>query len=177
MSKKETYCYDLLYEGEAEAGTVVNIKTGITYADLKKYARVSICHRMVSNDPISNSALWLGNKCIGRCNTSGMYVLLDMRNESFVEPWCLYANVSLINPKYGSALVNYPETLKRSLLDIEKDAIKDTDEISFGNYSGEKLKVDTKFYIYGVSKYDIVNIGLHFILKNVRPYAAPCSEA
>ena len=26
-------------------------------------------------------------------------------------------------------------------------------------------------------KNDIVNIGLHFILKNVRPYAAPCSEA
>ena len=25
--------------------------------------------------------------------------------------------------------------------------------------------------------HDIVNIGLHFILKNVRPYAAPCSEA
>ena len=25
--------------------------------------------------------------------------------------------------------------------------------------------------------YDIVNIGLHFTLKNVRPYAAPCSEA
>ena len=25
--------------------------------------------------------------------------------------------------------------------------------------------------------YDIVNIGLHFILKNVRPYAASCSEA
>lgn len=24
---------------------------------------------------------------------------------------------------------------------------------------------------------DIVNIGLHFILKNVRPYAASCSEA
>ena len=28
-------------------------------------------------------------------------------------------------------------------------------------------------YVYS----DIVNIGLHFILKNVRPYAAPCSEA
>ena len=28
-----------------------------------------------------------------------------------------------------------------------------------------------------MAKYDIVNIGLHFILKNVRPYAAPCSEA
>ena len=26
-------------------------------------------------------------------------------------------------------------------------------------------------------KLDIVNIGLHFILKNVRPYAASCSEA
>ena len=28
-----------------------------------------------------------------------------------------------------------------------------------------------------VDNSDIVNIGLHFILKNVRPYAAPCSEA
>ena len=26
-------------------------------------------------------------------------------------------------------------------------------------------------------RFDIVNIGLHFILKNVRPYAASCSEA
>ena len=26
-------------------------------------------------------------------------------------------------------------------------------------------------------KSDIVNIGLHFFLKNVRPYAASCSEA
>ena len=26
-------------------------------------------------------------------------------------------------------------------------------------------------------QFDIVNIGLHFFLKNVRPYAAPCSEA
>lgn len=25
--------------------------------------------------------------------------------------------------------------------------------------------------------YGIVNIGLHFFLKNVRPYAASCSEA
>lgn len=29
--------------------------------------------------------------------------------------------------------------------------------------------------LLGVS--DIVNIGLHFFLKNVRPYAASCSEA
>lgn len=27
------------------------------------------------------------------------------------------------------------------------------------------------------NKFDIVNIGLHFFLKNVRPYAASCSEA
>ena len=26
-------------------------------------------------------------------------------------------------------------------------------------------------------RFDIVNIGLHFFLKNVRPYAASCSEA
>ena len=28
-----------------------------------------------------------------------------------------------------------------------------------------------------LSNFDIVNIGLHFFLKNVRPYAASCSEA
>ena len=28
-----------------------------------------------------------------------------------------------------------------------------------------------------IALHDIVNIGLHFILKNVRPYAASCSEA
>ena len=31
--------------------------------------------------------------------------------------------------------------------------------------------------IHPAIDFDIVNIGLHFILKNVRPYAAPCSEA
>ena len=29
----------------------------------------------------------------------------------------------------------------------------------------------------GIRQIDIVNIGLHFFLKNVRPYAASCSEA
>ena len=28
-----------------------------------------------------------------------------------------------------------------------------------------------------IDKADIVNIGLHFFLKNVRPYATSCSEA
>ena len=31
--------------------------------------------------------------------------------------------------------------------------------------------------IHNAKQYDIVNIGLHFFLKNVRPYAASCSEA
>ena len=40
-----------------------------------------------------------------------------------------------------------------------------------------------KIHFYDMEKklkgffFDIVNIGLHFILKNVRPYAASCSEA
>lgn len=47
------------------------------------------------------------------------------------------------------------------------------------------MEVETKFKVlneqysleYDRNPIDIVNIGLHFILKNVRPYAAPCSEA
>ena len=33
------------------------------------------------------------------------------------------------------------------------------------------------FCIEARIEFDIVNIGLHFFLKNVRPYAASCSEA
>ena len=43
------------------------------------------------------------------------------------------------------------------------------------------LKTNLKAHYFIPEQYwtsnDIVNIGLHFILKNVRPYAAPCSEA
>ena len=39
-------------------------------------------------------------------------------------------------------------------------------------HTGESQRTDGK-YLYN----DIVNIGLHFFLKNVRPYAASCSEA
>ena len=41
------------------------------------------------------------------------------------------------------------------------------------NMDLEKTENSTLTVYWG----DIVNIGLHFILKNVRPYAAPCSEA
>ena len=37
------------------------------------------------------------------------------------------------------------------------------------------IKKSTDLMIRGGD--DIVNIGLHFFLKNVRPYAASCSEA
>lgn len=36
-----------------------------------------------------------------------------------------------------------------------------------------RCKLNTDTY----ELFDIVNIGLHFFLKNVRPYAASCSEA
>lgn len=32
-------------------------------------------------------------------------------------------------------------------------------------------------FAWNTYRFDIVNIGLHFFLKNVRPYAASCSEA
>lgn len=40
----------------------------------------------------------------------------------------------------------------------------------------ENGKIPTKKEI-NADPNDIVNIGLHFFLKNVRPYAASCSEA
>ena len=40
---------------------------------------------------------------------------------------------------------------------------------------GLNEKSDSRILWTAVS--DIVNIGLHFFLKNVRPYAASCSEA
>lgn len=53
----------------------------------------------------------------------------------------------------------------------------------FGNTSISDRDIDfwktlANWYVdYERVKNDIVNIGLHFILKNVRPYAASCSEA
>ena len=42
------------------------------------------------------------------------------------------------------------------------------------NWSDQEIHTEYKGVTANI---DIVNIGLHFILKNVRPYAAPCSEA
>ena len=43
--------------------------------------------------------------------------------------------------------------------------------IEFGRFAEQNRRAR------GEHKPDIVNIGLHFFLKNVRPYAASCSEA
>ena len=43
--------------------------------------------------------------------------------------------------------------------------------------SATKVKLNSFDDLFGTEQFDIVNIGLHFILKNVRPYAASCSEA
>ena len=41
----------------------------------------------------------------------------------------------------------------------------------------DEVHEHTSVYQLNELDFDIVNIGLHFILKNVRPYAASCSEA
>ena len=53
-------------------------------------------------------------------------------------------------------------------------SVKNTkaDEITF-----DCLDVNTLSDFMSWLENDIVNIGLHFFLKNVRPYAASCSEA
>ena len=61
----------------------------------------------------------------------------------------------------------------------------DTELISsYGDIMTEMVEMTEKFEAWEENalntaelKYDIVNIGLHFFLKNVRPYAASCSEA
>lgn len=54
-------------------------------------------------------------------------------------------------------------------------------DVEFEGNEGFEFPIVAKFFEYGGAdkekRYDIVNIGLHFFLKNVRPYAASCSEA
>lgn len=51
------------------------------------------------------------------------------------------------------------------------------DALTFGiELTGVEMSSDMLQQI-DTLRFDIVNIGLHFILKNVRPYAASCSEA
>ena len=57
----------------------------------------------------------------------------------------------------------------RSTCEIIAD-VKDGKEVPY-----EELKMAC--LVQSSIIFDIVNIGLHFFLKNVRPYAASCSEA
>ena len=56
-------------------------------------------------------------------------------------------------------------------LNIGKMQVKDNDWVYFTEEGHQKNQKSI------IHKNDIVNIGLHFFLKNVRPYAASCSEA
>ncbi len=51
-------------------------------------------------------------------------------------------------------------------------------DLPINNFFTSYVK-STRDFSHGMNwhTYDIVNIGLHFFLKNVRPYAASCSEA
>lgn len=156
--KKETYCYESLFEGELKKGEDFKLKTGITYADIKNYAKVSIVVKMASNDAIANNIIQLGSLIIGRFGTSGAHVLLDLRDYSFIEPWCCYVNTTITDVPgtvngFKHLNVNYCTYFQKSIDDIEKDYILDTDEITFSNLQGLTLKVDCKIYIMGVTKY------------------------
>ena len=65
---------------------------------------------------------------------------------------------------------SYTPEFKQQIVDLHCKAGKGVTELS-NEYGIPKGTVSTWI------KNDIVNIGLHFILKNVRPYAASCSEA
>ena len=54
---------------------------------------------------------------------------------------------------------------------------KDLDDQTIDEYNSFEKDCVDRTNSTAVLINDIVNIGLHFILKNVRPYAAPCSEA
>ena len=60
------------------------------------------------------------------------------------------------------------------------DIIRSVYSLKHGDFDPDdrtSKKSVPKHIIIFVDEFDIVNIGLHFILKNVRPYAASCSEA
>lgn len=65
---------------------------------------------------------------------------------------------------------------------IDVDAEKMIDEISEVDFEKYQLlyeneETESITEEFPIVNNDIVNIGLHFFLKNVRPYAASCSEA
>ena len=51
------------------------------------------------------------------------------------------------------------------------------DTVIYASWNSIKATLVYDFRTEKEFSYDIVNIGLHFFLKNVRPYAASCNEA
>ena len=67
------------------------------------------------------------------------------------------------------------ELVNNRKIQVEKHFVKEANYCLL-NEEGRNIFI-TAFEGRLESVFDIVNIGLHFILKNVRPYAASCSEA
>lgn len=55
--------------------------------------------------------------------------------------------------------------------------VKDVDSFVRKKYAYGEISEENFAKYRELMRSDIVNIGLHFFLKNVRPYAASCSEA
>ena len=72
---------------------------------------------------------------------------------------------------------------RRSKREILLCELSDTKNLECGTedrYSSDYIYFEVLNFTIQISNEklaDIVNIGLHFFLKNVRPYAASCSEA
>ena len=73
----------------------------------------------------------------------------------------------------GTTGERFAEYLKTKLI----PTLSKTDVIVMDNMRSHHAKIVKQVLDESEIKYDIVNIGLHFFLKNVRPYAASCSEA
>ena len=89
-------------------------------------------------------------------------------SNSFMAPYRQYYAFDLI-PTYWDELSKRTESGRLVLLDMVKAEI-DKGEDDLAEWVGKQTGFE-------ICNHDIVNIGLHFFLKNVRPYAAFCCEA
>ena len=70
------------------------------------------------------------------------------------------------------------DNLEKVTKDLKEQRISLQSELSNVDKEISDIRHYIEFYpLNACQGYDIVNIGLHFFLKNVRPYAASCSEA
>ena len=133
--------------------------------------------------------------------------LIELKLITREDAECLHKlQIEAFMPLYEKYQDDATSPAKESLETITKKIVDDNSDFYFILFNGEKagavrvkwhkgqkvhknvnwispIFVIPKFQNKGIASnvikqlFDIVNIGLHFILKNVRPYAASCSEA